>query len=58
MCELVENYAKERAQEAATDSAKRLFENGASYELVRASLTTLSDAELKSINEKVKGKNL
>ena len=58
MCDLVENYAKERAQETATDSAKKLFENGASYELVRASLTTLSDAELQSIYEKVKGKKL
>ena len=55
VCDLVENYAKERAQETATDSAKKLFENGASYELVRASLTTLSDAELQSIYEKVKG---
>ena len=72
VCDLVENYARERAEEAAkkaaeeaakkaaeeaTNSAKRLFENGASYELVRASLTSLSDEELKNIYEKVKEEN-
>lgn len=73
VCDLVENYAKERAQEAAQkaaqeaaqkavqeamDSAKRLFENGASYELVRTSFVTLSDTELKDIYEKVKRERL
>lgn len=72
VCDLVENYARERAEEAAkkaaeeaakkaaeeaANSAKRLFENGASYELVRASLTSLSDTELKNIYVKVKGEN-
>lgn len=68
VCDLVENYARERAEEAAkeaekkaakeaADSARRLFENGASYELVRASLTTISDEELKSIYEKAMSKS-
>lgn len=66
MCDLVENYARERAEKAAkeaaekalkeaTDSAKKLFENGVSYEVVRASITTLSDEKLKEIYAEVKG---
>ena len=54
MCDLVENYARECAEEAAKEAAKKLFENGVSYEQVRASLTTISDADLKDIYEKVK----
>ena len=61
MCDLVENYANERAAKAvaeavaeAKDSALRFFVNGASYELVRASITTLSDDELMEIYEKAK----
>lgn len=65
VCDLVENYAKECAEEAAqkaaqkaaqeaADSAKRLFENGVSYEVVRTSITSLSDEELKSIYERYK----
>ncbi len=53
MCDLVENYAKERAEEAAKqtekDNALRLFQNGADYELVRVSITSLSDEELQKI---------
>lgn len=58
MCDLVENYANERAAKAAVaeakDSALRLFQNGASYELVRASITSLSDEELQIIYEEAK----
>ena len=60
MCELVENYAKEYAKEVAqkaaqdaADSVKKLFQNGVSYDVVRASITTLSDEELKRIYEAV-----
>ena len=53
MCDLVENYAKECAEEAAIETAKRFFENGVSYEVVRASITTLSDEVLMSIYETV-----
>ena len=64
MCDLVENYAKECAAKAAAeaaakaaeeavaeakDSALRLFQNGASHELVRASIISLSDEELQAI---------
>ncbi len=58
MCDLVENYAKKKADEAAVakekDSALRLFQNGASYELVRASIILLSDEVLQEIYKKVK----
>ena len=57
MCELVENYArqcaekaaKEAVKKAAKDNAKRLFENGASYEMVRKSIPLLSQDELRII---------
>ena len=65
MCELVENYArqcaekaakeaakkaaKEAMKKAAKDNAKRLFENGASYEMVRKSIPLLSQDELRII---------
>ena len=59
MCDLVENYAKERAEEAtakeAADSARKLFENGVNYDIVRASITTISDEDLKAIYEQVTG---
>ncbi len=66
MCDLVENYAKERAEEAtkeatekaakeAADSARKLFENGVSYEIVRASIRTISDEDLQKIYEQVTG---
>lgn len=54
MCNLVENYAKECAAEETKENALRLFKNGASYELVRASITSLSDEELREIYEKAK----
>lgn len=69
MCDLVENYAKECAEKAAkeaaekaakeatekaADSALKLFENGVSYEVVRASITSLSDEELQAIYENAK----
>ena len=61
MCDLVENYAKERAEEAtakeAADSARKLFENGVSYDIVRASITTISDEDLQKIYEQVTGSN-
>lgn len=57
MCEVVENYAiqyaKEKELETAKETARRLFENGASYEVVRKSIIILSDNELKTIWDKV-----
>ena len=66
MCDLVENYAKERAEEAAkeatkkaakeaADSARKFFENGVSYDIVRASISTISAEELQKIYEQVTG---
>lgn len=58
MCDLVENYAKECAEEAAKQTEKenalRFFQNGATYELVRASITSLSDEELQKIYQEAK----
>lgn len=72
VCDLVENYAKERAEEAAKEatrrateeatkkateeaanSAKKLFENGVNYEVVRESISLLSDEQLRKIYQKV-----
>ena len=66
MCDLVENYAKQKAEaaakkaaeeaaEKAADSARKFFENGVSYDIVRASITTISDEELQKIYEQVTG---
>lgn len=61
MCDLVENYAKDyaarvakeaveqTAKQTAKDNALRLFQNGADYELVRSSITSLSDEELQNL---------
>ena len=51
MCDLVENYANEKAKEAEKNNALRFFQNGAGYELVRASITSLSDEELQALYE-------
>ena len=61
VCDLVENYAKQRAEEAAEKAAekatrvtaRKFFENGVSYEVVRASIATLSDEELQEIYKEV-----
>jgi len=49
MCDLVENYARECAEEAERNNALKFFQNGATYELVRASITSLSDEELQKL---------
>lgn len=62
VCKLVEEYGRECAEEAAKEaeiqteknSARRFFENGASYEIVRASLLTLSDEELQAIYQEAR----
>lgn len=54
MCELVDNYVKERQIMKDKETAKKLFLNGAGYELVRASIDSLKDEELKEIYEQVK----
>ena len=58
MCEVVENYAqqvaREVAREQAEEHARKLFENGASMELVKMSITSLSEEVLQQIYESVK----
>ena len=61
MCDLVENYARECAEEAvkeatkkvAIDAAENFFRNGATYELVRKSIRELTDEELESVYKRV-----
>lgn len=52
MCDLVENYANKKAAAEAKASALRLFQNGVDYELVRASITSITNEELKEIYKK------
>lgn len=62
MCDLVENYAEKVAKQTAEQTAKqtekenalKLFQNGADYKLVRASITSLSDEELQKIYQEAK----
>ena len=66
MCELVENYARQVAEEEAAKAAKEaaraadeataksLFENGVDFDLVCRSVKTLSKEELLSIYEEAK----
>jgi hypothetical protein len=50
-----EEGQEEGRKEHALQSARKLFENGVSYEIVRASITLRSDVELKEIYDEVKG---
>lgn len=54
MCEAIENFGKECAKEAVMESVYNLFKNGASYEMVRASIHLLSDDELMEIYTRAK----
>ena len=53
MCELVENYAREVAEEEAKAMAKRLLERGVDFDIVCQSVKILSKEELLSIYEKI-----
>ena len=59
MCEIVESYAQEVAQKAAREQAekhvRKLFEKGASFELVKECIDSLSEEILRKIYESVKG---
>ena len=72
MCELVENYARQVAEEEAAkaaaeaaakarkeaeESARSLFENGVDFELVHRSVKILSKEELQFIYEEVQRDN-
>lgn len=58
VCEAVENYGKECAREAVKETAKEtaynFFKNGASYEMVKASMGSLTEEELMEIYKKAK----
>lgn len=50
MCELVDNYLKE----IQTETIRKLFEKGVSYEVVKASVDLFTDEELNKIYEQVR----
>ena len=50
-----EEGQEEGRKEYALQRARKLFENGVSYEIVRAFIKILSDMELKEIYDEVKG---
>ena len=54
VCEAVENYGRECAKENAIEIAYNLFGNGASYEIVKASIASLTEEELQKIYKKAK----
>ena len=57
MCEVVENYARqvagEVAQEQAERHARKFFESGVSFEIVKNSIDVLTEEVLKRIYEEV-----
>ena len=61
MCDLVEAYGRECAEKVTKqatldteNNARRLFENGVAYDIVRASIPSLSDETLQRIYDEVK----
>lgn len=46
MCELVENYAREVAQEEVKETVKKLFEKGVDFDIVYGSVNHISREEL------------
>ncbi len=57
VCEAVENYGRECAKENAMENAYNFFKNGASYEIVKASITSLTEEELQEIYKKANIEN-
>lgn len=57
MCEAVENYGKECAKENAMENAYNFFKNGVNYEIVKASITSLTEEELQEIYKKAHTEN-
>ena len=51
MCEALDSWVKEERMEIA----KNFFESGASFELVKTSIKSLSEEELKKIYDEVMG---
>lgn len=55
MCEIVESYAQEVAREQAEKYARNLLLKGASFEMVKECIDSLSEEVLRKIYESVKG---
>ena len=54
VCDLVEKYVENRVEQDALESARRLFKNGVSYDVVRDSISVLSNEVLEKIYKQVK----
>ena len=55
MCKIVEDYAKEKMEETSLKTAKKLFENGCSLDMVIASIENISEEILRKLYEEVMG---
>lgn len=53
MCKAVEEYARERAEKAAEETAKKLFVHGVSVEVVMASILELTHERIQQIYDSV-----
>ena len=53
MCEIVEEYAREVAEEQAERHARKFFESGVSFEIVKNSIDALTEEVLRRIYEEV-----
>lgn len=58
MCNLSEGIEERGIKKGSEQNARRFFENGASYELVRASIEILTDEELQQIYDEVMEQNV
>ena len=55
MCKIMEDYAKEKVDEAVLENAKNLFENGCSLDMVIASFKNISEEVIRKLYEEVIG---
>ena len=53
MCKIMEDYAKEKVDEASLNTAKKFFQNGCSLEIVLASIENIPEEILRKLYEEV-----
>ena len=54
MCQLVEDYAKEKIREAKIDIIVSLLKNGASVDLIATSMPDIPRTMIEELNEQLK----
>lgn len=54
MCQLVEDYAKEKIREAKTDIIVSLLKNGASVDLIATSMPDIPRTMIEELNKQLK----